>query len=153
VDLGLVAYPTRDSKLELCPLRKEPLVLICHPQHPLAKNKTVRFKAINGQKFISFEPDIPTRKALDKILKEHSVHVQHVMEFDNIETVKRAVEIGAGIAIVPQRTVLQEVAKQTLAQVTFEDGEFYRPLAALYKKNKVLSPAMKQFLAVLKDEK
>ena len=66
---------------------------------------------------------------------------------------KRAVEIDAGVAIVPQGTVIQEVAKQTLVQVTFEDGEFYRPLAALYKKNKVLSPAMKQFLAVLKDEK
>jgi LysR family transcriptional regulator, transcriptional activator of the cysJI operon len=153
VDLGLVAYPARDSKLEICPLRKEPLVLICHPQHPLAKNKSVRLKAISGQKFISFEPDIPTRKALDRILKEHSVQVQHVMEFDNIETVKRAVEIDAGIAIVPQGTVTQEVAKQTLAQLTLEDGEFYRPLAALYKRSKVLSPAMKQFLAVLKDEK
>jgi LysR family transcriptional regulator, transcriptional activator of the cysJI operon len=76
-----------------------------------------------------------------------------VMEFDNIETVKRAVEIDAGIAIVPQGTVSQEVTKQTLAQVTLDDGEFYRPLAALYKRNKVLSPAMKQFLAVLKDEK
>ena len=153
VDLGLVAYPTRDSKLEICPLRKDSLVLICHPQHPFAKNKSIRLKALNGQKFISFEPDIPTRKALDKILKEHSVHVQHMMEFDNIETVKRAVEIDAGVAIVPRGTVLQEVAKQTLAQVALEDGEFYRPLAALYKKNKVLSPAMKQFLAVLKDEK
>ena len=153
VDLGLVAYPTRDSKLEICALRKEPLVMICNPQHPLAKNKGIRLKAISGQKFISFEPDIPTRKALDRILKEHSVQVQHVMEFDNIETVKRAVEIDAGIAIVPQGTVTQEVAKQTLAQVVLEDGEFYRPLAALYKRNKVLSPAMKQFLAVLKDEK
>jgi DNA-binding transcriptional LysR family regulator len=153
VDLGLVAYPSRDSKLEICPLRKEPLVLICHPQHPLAKNKSIRLKAISGQKFISFEPDIPTRKALDRILKEHSVQVQHVMEFDNIETVKRAVEIDAGIAIVPQGTVSQEVAKQTLAQVPLDDGEYYRPLAALYKRNKVLSPAMKQFLAVLKDEK
>jgi DNA-binding transcriptional LysR family regulator len=79
--------------------------------------------------------------------------VQHVMEFDNIETVKRAVEIDAGVAIVPQGTVVQEVAKQTLAQVVLDDGEFFRPLAALYKKNKVLSPAMKQFLAVLKDDK
>jgi len=153
VDLGLVAYPARDSKLDIVPLRKDPLVLICHPQHPLAKHKSIRLKALNGQKFISFEPDIPTRKALDKLLKEYSVRVQTVMEFDNIETVKRAVEIDAGIAIVPQGTVVQEVTKQSLAQVTLEDGEFYRPLAALYKKNKVLSPAMKQFLAVLKGEK
>lgn len=152
VDLGLVAYPVRDNKLEISPLRKEPLVLICHPQHPFAKNKGLRLKTLNGQKFIGFEPDIPTRKALDKILKDHSVHVQHVMEFDNIETVKRAVEIDAGVAIVPQGTVVQEVAKQTLAQVSLDDGEFFRPLAAIYKKNKVLSPAMKQFLAVLKED-
>ena len=147
VDLGLVAYPVKDPKLEIVPLRKEPLVLICHPQHPFAKLKTVKLKALAGQKFIGFEPDIPTRKALDKILKEHGVEVKHVMEFDNIETVKRAVEIDAGISIVPQGTITQEIAKQTLAAVPIEDGDFYRPLAAIYKKNKVLSPAMKQFLA------
>ena len=150
VDLGLVAYPVKDSKLEIVPLRKDMLVLICHPQHPIAKNKSVKLKAIDGQKFISFEPDIPTRRATDKILKDHEVTVQHAMEFDNIETVKRAVEIDAGIAIVPQGTITQEVSKQTLAEVRIEDAEFFRPLAAIYKKNKVLSPAMKQFITVLK---
>jgi DNA-binding transcriptional LysR family regulator len=128
-------------------------VLIAHPQHPLAKHKSIRLKAVSGQKFIGFEPDIPTRRALDRILKEHGVHVQHVMEFDNIETVKRAVEIDAGVAIVPEGTVIQEVAKQTLTQIKLDDGDFTRPLAAIYKKSKVLSPAMKQFLAVLKEEK
>ncbi len=151
VDLGLVAYPTRESKLETVPLRRDPLVLICHPQHPFAKSKSVKLKSLSGQKFIGFEPDIPTRKALDKILKESGVEVHHVMEFDNIETVKRAVEIDAGISVVPQGTVLQEVAKQTLAQVQLEDGEYYRPLAAIYKKNKVLSPAVKQFVSILKE--
>jgi LysR family transcriptional regulator, transcriptional activator of the cysJI operon len=151
VDLGLVAYPTRDNKLEIYPLRKDPLVLVCHPQHPLAKQKRIRMKTLSGQKFIGFQPDIPTRKALDKILKENNVDVQHVMEFDNIETVKRAVEIDAGVAIVPQTTVVQEVAKQTLAQLDLDDGDFFRPLAAIYKKNKVLSPAMKQFLSILKE--
>src|SRR5579859_6602812 len=143
VDLGLVAYPTRDAKLETVPLRKDPLVLICHPQHPFAKSRSVKLKALAGQKFIGFEPDIPTRKALDKILKENSVEVHHVMEFDNIETVKRAVEIDAGISIVPRGTILQEVSKQTLAQVDLEGGDFSRPLAAIYKKRKVLSPAVK----------
>jgi DNA-binding transcriptional LysR family regulator len=149
--MGLIAYPAKDSKLEIVALRKDPLVLICHPQHPFARQKSVRFKALIGQKFIGFEPDIPTRKALDKILKEHGVDPKYAMEFDNIETVKRAVEIDAGISIVPQGTVIQDVAKQTLAAVPIEDGSFYRPIAAIYKKNKVLSPAMKQFLTLLKD--
>src|SRR5205809_5628254 len=151
VDLGLVAYPSKDAKLEIVPLRKDPLVLICHPQHPFARIKSLKLKALAGQKFIGFEPDIPTRKALDKILKDNAVEVQHVMEFDNVETVKRAVEIDAGVAIVPQGTVVQEVTKQTLAQVALDDGDFFRPLAAIYKKNKVLSPSMKQFLSILKE--
>jgi DNA-binding transcriptional LysR family regulator len=150
VDLGLVAYPLRVAKLEIVPLRKDMMVLICHPQHPLARGKSIQLREITGQKFIGFEPDIPTRRAIDKILKENSVIVQHVMEFDNIETVKRAVEIDAGIAIVPHGTITQEVAKQTLAEIKIEDEEVYRPLAAIHKKNKVLSPAMKQFLNVLK---
>jgi LysR family transcriptional regulator, transcriptional activator of the cysJI operon len=151
VDLGLVAFPTRDSKLEVVGLRKDIMVLICHPQHPMAKSKTVKAASIAGEKFIAFEPDIPTRKAIDKVLKEHGVTIHPVMEFDNIETVKRAVEIDAGIAIVPQTTVVQEIAKQTLASVSIEDADFFRPLAVIYKKNKVLSPAMKQFIALLKE--
>ena len=151
VDMGLVAYPTRDSKLEIVPLRKDPLVLICHPTHPFAKSKSMRLKLIAGQKFIGFEPDIPTRKALDRILRDNNVDVQTVMEFDNIETVKRAVEIDAGVSIVPLGTISQEISKQTLAAVHLDDGDFFRPIAAIYKKNKVLSPAMKQFLAILKE--
>jgi DNA-binding transcriptional LysR family regulator len=152
VDLGLVAYPVRDPKLEIIPLRRDKMVLICGPSHPLAKEKSIRLKQLADQKFVAFGPDIPTRKAIDKILKDQGVHVQNVMEFDNIETVKRAVEIDAGISIVPESTVTQEVNKQTLVQIDLEGADFYRSLAAIYKKSKVLSPAMKQFIGILKGE-
>lgn len=125
--------------------------MVCHPQHPFAKLKVLPLKALAGQKFIGFEPDIPTRKAIDRILKDHSITVQTVMEFDNVETVKRAVEIDAGVSILPHTTIAQEAAQGSLVQVPFEGEEFHRPLAALYKKNKVLSPAMKQFLALVKE--
>jgi DNA-binding transcriptional LysR family regulator len=151
VDLGLVAFPSRDPKLEVVLVRKDSLVLICHPQHPFAKLASIKLKALKGQKFVSFERDIPTRKALDKILKDHGVSVEHVMEFDNIETVKRAVEIDSGVAIVPQETVAQDVTNQTLAVVRISDGDYVRPLAVIYKKSKVLSPAIKQFIALLKE--
>jgi len=150
VDLGLVAYPWRDNRLEIIPLRKEPMVLICHPQHPFAKLKSLKVKALAGQKFVCFESSIPTRKALDKIFRDRGVQVRHVMEFDNVETVKRAVEIDAGVSIVPLPTVTQEVAKQTLAAINLDDADMQRPLAAIYKKNKVLSPAMKTFIDLLK---
>ena len=150
VDLGLVAYPEPDPRLETVPLRQDRLVLICAPQHALAKRKSVKFSALQGQKFISFDPDTPTRKALDKIFKKHGVEAEHVMEFDNIETAKRAVEIDSGIAIVPEDTVTQEVASDTLTAVRLE-GDNYRQLGVIYKKNKVLSPAMRQLIELLKE--
>jgi DNA-binding transcriptional LysR family regulator len=150
VDLGLVAYPTRDPRLEVVSLRTDKLVLICHPQHPFAEKKSIKVKALNGQKFINFEKDIPTCKALEKIFKEHRVKVDQVMQFDNIETVKRAVEIDSGVAIVPQETITQEVAKETLKAVELENGAYSRPLAVIYKKSKVLSPAIKHFITMLK---
>lgn len=149
-DLGLVAYPVKDPKLEIVPLKKDKLVLISHPKHALARNGKVAVSSLKGQKFIAFEPDIPTRKAIDKVLKEHDVEVQTVMEFDNIETVKRAVEIDAGVAIVPHATVAQEISKHTLVASELDLPDLSRPLAVIYKKNKVLSPAMKQFITVLK---
>jgi len=151
VDIGLVAYPQKELRLEVVPLREDPMVLICHPQHPFAKAKQIKLKQIAGQKFVGFEPDIPTRRAIDKVFKDHGTSLMPVMEFDNIETVKRAVEIDAGISIVPHNTITQEIHKQTLVEVKIEDAEFFRPLAVIYKKSKVLSPAMKQFITILKN--
>ncbi len=150
VDLGIVAYPTRDSKLETVQLRKDALVLICTPQHPFAKLKSIPLKSLSGQKFIGYDKDIPTQKALDKIFREHGVTVQTVMEFDNVETIKRAVEIDSGIAIVPETTVQQEVKGRTLVAVSLENANCVRPVGLIHKKNRVLSPAMKRLIELLK---
>jgi LysR family transcriptional regulator, transcriptional activator of the cysJI operon len=148
-DLGTVAYPAHDPKLEITPFRKDSLLLICHPNHPFAKLKSIKPKALNGQKFINYEKDIPTRKALDKIFKQEGVNVDTIMELDNVETVKRAVEINSGVAIVPEETVKLEVASHTLTAVRLE-GSFVRQLAVVYKKGKILSPAMEKFIELLK---
>jgi DNA-binding transcriptional LysR family regulator len=149
VDIGLVAYPQKESKLEILALKPEKMVLICAPGHAFTKSKGLKFSHLEGQKFIGFEADIPTRKAIDLELKEHGITIKHVMEFDNIETVKRAVEIGAGVSIVPVGTVAQEVSKNTLVAMPFIDIELNRPIGLIHKKSKVLSPAMKQFIASL----
>ena len=150
VDLGLVAYPVKNAKLEIFPLHKDPLVLICHPQHPFAKLKGIKLKQLADQKMIGFTPADPTRNALDKIFRQNGVVVQYALEFDNVETIKRAVEIDSGVAIVPEVTVRPEVSKKSLATVELDGGQLSRPLAAIYKKDRVLSPGIKQFLEVLK---
>lgn len=149
VDFGLVAFPVKTRQIEIIPFREDRLVAICHPDHPLASQSTVDVTALADYKFISFDPDIPTRKALDQIFRENKIEIEPVMEFDNIETVKRAVEIDAGIAIAPQATVVQEVAQGTLASVALNGTGFTRPLAILHRKGRVLTPAMKKIIKTL----
>ncbi len=104
---------------------------------------------LQGQKFVGYERDIPTRKASDRILREHGVKPTYVLEFDNIETIKRAVEIGLGCAIVPRMTVENEIARGTLRMLEFQEGTFLRPLAIIYKRGRELSPAVLKFVEVL----
>lgn len=149
VDFGLVAFPVKHRQIEILPFRDDQLVLITHPQHALARRTRIEVKDLAGQRFIGFDPDIPTRKAVDVIFREHRLEIDPVMEFDNIETVKRAVEIDHGVAVVPLATVAQEQKQGTLAVIPFEGKEFTRPLAILHRRGRVLTPAMKKFIEVL----
>ena len=149
IDLGLIAYPQKHKQLEILPFHDDILVLVVSPEHPLAKRKSVDIQEIAGQKFIGFEPDIPTRKATDQIFKEANIETEPVMEFDNVETVKRAVEINAGIAILPQTTVVREEAQGLLKVLKFKNKTYKRPLALIHRKGRVLTPAIKKLIDLL----
>ncbi len=152
-DIGLVAYPVKTKGIEIVPFRDDVLVLICHPENSLAGRDRVSLEEIAERKFVGFDADIPTRKGIDAMFREKRLHVEPVMEFDNIETVKRAVEIDAGVAIVPRATVEQEVARGALAVVDIEARRLTRPLAILHRKGKVLTPAMRKLIETLTAEK
>ena len=149
VDLGLIAYPTKMRQLDVIPFLEDRLVLICNPDHPLGKKKSVQLSELAGQSFIAFDQDIPTRKATDQMFRDQKVDMDPIMEFDNIETVKRAVEINAGISIVPQATVVQEIKQNLLKAIQIKGTNVTRPLAIIHRKGRVLTPAMKKFISNL----
>ncbi|MCH2036103.1 MAG: LysR family transcriptional regulator [Puniceicoccaceae bacterium] len=153
IDLGLIAYPQKHKQLEILPFHDDELILACNPEHPFALSEEVDIHELNKQKIIGFEPDIPTRKATDKIFKDSDIDVDLVMEFDNVETVKRAVEINAGIAIIPKTTVIREEAQGLLKVVTFKDQTYTRPLALIHRKGRVQTPAMKKLIELLTRKK
>ena len=150
-DLGLVAFPTKRTGLVIEDFWRDKLVLICHPEHPLAERKRVRLRDLAGEKFISFEPDLPTRKVIDRLLREQGVKIEHAMEFDNIETVKRAVEIENGISLVPQTSVADESRNGSLVAIEVESFDMWRPLGVMYRRHRAISPAQQQFVALLKE--
>jgi DNA-binding transcriptional LysR family regulator len=151
VDLGLVAYPTRRPGLQIEIFSEDELVLICHPSNHLAQRETLRLIDLNGEKLIAFEPDIPTRKVIDRHLREYDVQIEHTMEFDNIETVKRAVEIESGVSIVPRNTVRQEVESGLLVAVTLHEPQMVRPLGIISRRSRPRSPAHKAFVSAMQE--
>ncbi len=149
-DLGLVAYPQRRHGLVVESFWEDRMVLICHPGHPLAARKRVKLSDLQGERFISFEPDLPTRKAIDKSLRLAGVQIKRVMELDNIETVKRAVEIENGISIIPETAVVHEVRTGLLVSKEIEADSMWRPLGVIYQRNRPISAAQRQFVEILK---
>ena len=150
VDIGIVALPIPRSNLEVIPWQEEPLVLVCAPEHPLARRRRVTMSLLQGASFIAFERDIPTRKTIDRLLSRYRVKVNRVMEFDNIETIKRAVEVGSGVSIVPATTVAEAIHRGTLVKLGFVEGRFTRTVGVIHRRGRVLTRAASAFVETVR---
>ncbi len=150
VDIGLVAVPKRDKRLDVYDFEDEPLVLVCNPNHPLSRESQVDIHRLQFERFIAFEKDVPTRAWIDSILERYNIVVRPVMEFDNIETIKRAIEIKSGISIMPQTAILQEVSSGTIKAIPFLNENFIRPTGIIVRKDKIFGQAGRYFIELLR---
>lgn len=150
VDIGLVAIPTRDKRLEVYDFMDEPLVLACSPKHVFAGESRVDIHKLQFERFIAFEKGVPTRIWIDGILARYNIMLRPAMEFDNIETIKRAIEINSGVSILPRTTICQEVLSRTLSAVPFSNENFTRPTGIIIRKGKILGQAGHYFIDLIR---
>ncbi len=146
IEIGFVAYPKEHPRLKIIPFKNDSLILVTPPQHPLARFKQIDIRKIAGYEFIGFKGGMPTREALDEIFKKYQVQVKIIMEFDNIETVKQAVEIGAGISILPSITVKKEIQHGLLKGLPFSNARLLRPLGMVVRGHELLSSPAGKFI-------
>jgi DNA-binding transcriptional LysR family regulator len=125
------------------------MVFVCHPSHRLARRRLIAPPDLHGENFIGFDADLRIRKAIDRCLRQHDARVHVVMEFDNIETIKQAIAIGAGVSILPRPTILKEVGNRTLAAVPLAMAELVRPLGIIHRRGKLFTPTIARFLELL----
>lgn len=151
-DLGIVALPARRAALEVVGLRRDRLVVVTPPGHPLARRRRLSLAALAGQPFIAFERDIPTRRLIDRLLRQHGVEVAPVMELDNIETIKRSVEAGLGVSILPAAALAAEVRSRSLVARRPAGGPFERPIGVILRRGRESSAAARAFLDLLRRE-
>ncbi|MBI3839343.1 MAG: LysR family transcriptional regulator [Planctomycetia bacterium] len=151
-DLGLVSYPRSSRTIEAVGWREEPMVLVCAPGHRLASYATVALEDLAGEKVIGFDSDLTIRREIDRVLQLHNAEVRVAMEFDNIETIKRAIEIDAGVALLPEPTVLREVEAKSLVMVPLSTDELVRPLGIIHRRGKELGSTARRFIELLQSE-
>lgn len=150
LDIGLVAVPRRDKRLEVYEFENEPLVLACSAKHPLAKQSQIDIHKLQLERFIGFEEGVPTRDWIDGIFQRYNVVIMPTMEFDNIETVKRAVEINSGVSILPRTALSQELAAGTIKAIEFSNERFVRPTGILVRKDRVISQETRYLIELLR---
>ncbi|MBX7101885.1 MAG: LysR family transcriptional regulator [Myxococcaceae bacterium] len=145
-DLGLVAWPQPRAGVDVIPFREDKLAVVMPPNHPLAAKAKVAMAAVASQPFIAFDREAPTRKGIDRVFRDKGLEFAPAMEMDNVETIKRAVELGLGLSVLPLPTVKQEVALGTLVTRAFTEGTWTRPIGILQRKGKYLSRASQAVL-------
>src|SRR6185503_2468163 len=118
--------------------------------HKLAGRQLIEAKDLEGENFIAFDPDLPIRKAIDRALKHHHSHMNIVMEFDNIETMKQAIEIGSGVSILPEPTVHRSADGKRMVAIPLAMPELVRPVGIIHRRHKTLAPSVLRFIDLLK---
>jgi DNA-binding transcriptional LysR family regulator len=148
-DFGLVSFPRRSRELEAQVWREEEMVLTCAPSHPLANQKAVAPAQLVGTKYIGFDKDLVIRREVDRCLRDHGVVLEPALEFDNIETIKKAIEVSAGVALLPEPTVRKEVKHGSLVARPLEGWRMVRPLGIIQRRSHKLSATAQRFIDLL----
>ncbi|MBI4593146.1 MAG: LysR family transcriptional regulator [Candidatus Rokubacteria bacterium] len=148
-DVGIMSYPPQNRALSTVPLRAELMAFVCHPNHRLARRRLVEPEDLPGEPFVAFDRELTIRTAIDRALRQRGVRLNIVMEFDNIETIKQAIMIAAGVSILPRHTVEKEAGIRTLSMVPFGLPDLVRPVGVIYRRQKPLTPVVSRFIQLL----
>lgn len=148
-DIGIIAYPWNHPLINIEYIEDEKLVAVCAPSFHLSTSLEISIKKLDNTNFISFIHEIPTRSHIDNILQDYSINVNHSHEFDNVETLKRSLEIGSGIAILPENTIQQEVSNNDLVSIELTEGPFFRSVGIITRKDRPQSMAIKKSIEYL----
>jgi DNA-binding transcriptional LysR family regulator len=149
-DFGLVSFPRKTRELAALAWKEEAMVLACAPDHPLANLAAVEPRQLAGARYVGFDKDLVIRREVDRFLREHGVAADVGLEFDNIENIKKAIEIGAGVALLPEPTLRREVAAGTLVAVPLLGCRFVRPLGIIHRRHHEPGTTARQFMDLLR---
>ncbi|MBQ9872961.1 MAG: LysR family transcriptional regulator [Thermoguttaceae bacterium] len=148
-DVGIVSYPTSSADLNVVPLRSEEMVVVTPYGHDLSRERSIPIEALEGLDYVAFDRELPIRRETDRHMRQRGVKVNVVTEFDNIETIKQAIEVGMGVSILPGPSVLDDVAARKLSAIPLSSPKIVRPIGVIYRRRKFFTAATTRFIEML----
>ncbi len=150
-DLGIVSFPRGGNEIASIPWQNQEIVLVVPRGHRLAGRPPIAPAQLDGESFVGFTSELTIRKQIDRWFKQANIAVDFVHLFDNVENIKRAVEIGSGVALLPAPTVRREAETGSLCAVSIEGTPWHRPLGIIHRRNRTLTNPARKLVELLRE--
>lgn len=151
-DIGIVSFPKPGHEFSCINWQHQPMQLVVSPRHRLATANEVTLSELSGESYIAFTPELPIRRAVDRWLGHAKIDVTIAQQFDDIEKIKRSVEVDTGVSLLPAPTVEREVANGSLLAIPVVGETLSRPLGIVHRKHKSLPIAVRKFIDLLREQ-
>jgi DNA-binding transcriptional LysR family regulator len=152
LDLGAVSFVPRDAQLQATEILKDELTFVVPPKHPLAKRREVEIAELGKEAFIAHIVESPFRRRVIELFLRHKTTLNMPMEMPTIESIKRFVQMGMGVAIVPRMCVAWEVEHGWLKEIKIKELNIPRHLYIISRRGARLPHAAAEFLRLLKSD-
>jgi DNA-binding transcriptional LysR family regulator len=150
-EIGIVSFKPNDPAIATMPVVMDELVLIVPPTHPLAEKQTVSVRELGAESFIAHNVSSPYRERVVRTFEKYRTPLNISMEMPTLEAIKRFVEEGMGVALVPRMAARVEIERGQVAALTVREMRLERRLHLIYRKGATLSHAARAFLRVAKE--
>ena len=151
VEIGVVSFKPHDQSIKSVAVTADELALIVPATHPLAAKHTVSVRELGAESFIAHNVPSPYRDRVIKTFEKYRTPLNISMEMPTLEAIKRLVEDGLGVALVPRLAAQLEIQRGQLAGLTVKEMRLERRLHLIYRRGATLSHAAKAFLRVARE--
>src|SRR3984893_13202309 len=147
-EIGIVSFKPSDAAIAAVPVVRDELTLIVPTDHPLAAKQAVSVRELGAESFIAHNVASPYRERVVRTFEKYRTPLNISMEMPTLEAIKRFVEQGMGVALVPRLAAETEIARKQLAGLSVKEMRLERRVHLIYRRGSTLSHAAKAFLTV-----
>ena len=148
-EVGVISYPKGDRHIEVIPWIDEEMVLACSSNHPLSTEVEIGIDSLAGINFVAFDQDLTIRKEIDRYFRESRIEVNIMSQFDNIETIKQALDISSAVSILPRPSIVREIERGLITEIRLTNFNLMRPVGLICRRKRNLSATAREFLDFL----